>query len=86
MAEYVREKKLGPSEAEAATKSWRETFAKALHHFHCKEFEQAEAGFRATLQIRPEDGPSKFYIDRIADFRVRPPESNWLGEVDLREK
>ena len=77
---------IGQKEIEAETREWRDAFSKALHHFHSKEFDEAETGFRETIQLRKTDGPSKFYLDRIVDFRVKPPESTWLGEVDLREK
>jgi adenylate cyclase len=69
-----------------ATRPWREAFAEALHDFQKKRFEAAEAGFRRTQELHPDDGPSGFYLARIAEFRGNPPGDDWAGEIDLKEK
>ena len=77
---------IGSSASENQTKPWRDAFANALSRFQRQAFADADLGFRQTLEIRPDDGPSKFYLERIAQFRTHPPEGGWLGEIDLREK
>jgi len=77
---------IGSSASENQTKPWRDAFANALSRFQRQAFADADSGFRQTLEIRPDDGPSKFYLERIAQFRTHPPEGGWLGEIDLREK
>jgi len=77
---------IGTLEAEASTKPWCEVFAQALHQFQRKLFAKAEAGFRRTLELRPEDGPSNFYLKRIEEVNSHPPPADWVGEIDLREK
>ena len=65
---------------------WRELFAKGLECFERKSFEQAEAAFRRTLELKPDDGPSNFYLERIAELRVHAPTGEWTGVVELKEK
>jgi adenylate cyclase len=74
-----------PEQAEA-TRAWRELFADALKAFQRKDWDSAEAGFHRTLATRPEDGPSKFYLARIAELRVQTLPEGWAGEVELKEK
>ena len=65
---------------------WCETFADALAKFQERKFDAAEAGFNRTVELRPDDGPSKFYLKQIADIRQHPVPENWNGEVSLKEK
>ena len=67
-------------------KAWRETYAAALQHFESAEFKAAEEGFRATIDMRGEDGPSKFMLKQIEEFRIHPPAKDWKGVVELKEK
>lgn len=71
---------------EQATAAWRNAFAAALNRFQRKSFAEAEAGFRKTLELRPDDGPSKFYLEQIKRLSAQPPAAEWFGEIDLREK
>ena len=77
---------LGRRDQAEATKSWRDAFARALQEFQRNNFEDAEAGFRHTLEIRPDDGPARFYLQQIADLRIHPPPSDWRGEIELKDK
>jgi len=70
----------------AATDPWRETFAKGLECFERKSFEQAEGAFRHTLELKPNDGPASFYLERIAELRTHPPTGEWSGVIELKEK
>ncbi|HEV2694202.1 MAG TPA: adenylate/guanylate cyclase domain-containing protein, partial [Verrucomicrobiae bacterium] len=68
------------------TRAWREAFATALAEFGKKNFDAAEAGFMRTLELRPGDGPAKFYLKQIADLRTHPLPEDWNGGVSLKEK
>lgn len=78
-------------DAEEQSRAWREVFTDALYHFNNKKWDEAELLFKRTCELRQgEDGPAKFYLMRVAEFRSRAkagllPE-NWLGELDLSEK
>ena len=69
-----------------STAAWRDPFAIALKHFQHRRFDEAEAAFRQVMRLKPEDGPSAFYLKSIDEFRSNPPAPGWLGEIDLREK
>lgn len=68
------------------TRAWREAFAAALAEFGKKDFDAAAAGFKRTLQLRPEDGPSKFYLKQVAELRTQALPEDWHGGVSLKEK
>ena len=65
---------------------WLESFAAALAEFGKKNFDAAEAGFKRTIELRADDGPSNFYLKQISDVRTHPVPENWAGEISLKEK
>ncbi len=69
-----------------ATQPWRDTFAAALRKFKRREFDGAAMGFQETLRLKPEDGPSKFYLKEIKNLLTDSPDENWTGEVSMGEK
>jgi adenylate cyclase len=77
---------IGPIQSIEVNRPWKECFADALHHFHRRGFDAAEAGFRKTLQLRPDDQPSLFYLQQIELLRLQPPPYEWAGEIELKEK
>jgi len=77
---------LGFRDEVESTKPWCETFENALREFQRRNFDAAEAGFRCTLEMRPSDGPTKFYLRQIDELRVHPPAPDWAGEIELKEK
>lgn len=77
---------LGTLDQAGGTTEWCESYATALKHFQEGEFDAAESGFRGTIDIRGNDGPSKFFLNQIEEFRIHPPPANWNGVVELKEK
>ena len=77
---------LGLRDQAEPTRAWRSTFEQALHDFARADFEAAKRGFRCTLEMRPEDGPAKFYLRQVAELRLHPPAAGWAGEIELKEK
>ena len=91
---------LGPSSTAESSRPWREKFAESLRLFRARQFDAAEAAFRETIRLRlaiegnanedgsrlVEDGPSLFYLQRIAELRITPPPPEWIGEVSMKEK
>ncbi len=77
---------VGLPEEEQATAEWRKTFITGLSRFMHKEFDEARAAFTKVLELRPNDGPSKFYLEQIRQFAIHPPNAEWMGEIDLTEK
>lgn len=67
-------------------RAWRDVFAQALKEYAAREFAAAAASFRRVLEVRPEDGPSKFYLARLEEWGAETPPADWKGEVELKEK
>src|SRR5262249_34846086 len=77
---------LGTSEIATETKPWRDAFAVALDHFQKRNFDVARTEFCRVLQLKPEDGPSKFFLRYIEDLPEEVHSPGWQGETELREK
>ena len=77
---------IGDRKTEQATQAWREAFANALGRFQRGALADAESYFRRTLQVRPEDGPSRFYLEWIAQHPAERLPATWFGEIELGEK
>ncbi len=69
-----------------SARPWMESFAAALAELGKKNFDADESGFKHTLELRPDDGPSNFYLKQIADLRTHALPENWAGEISLKEK
>jgi len=77
---------IGEESCRSETQAWRDRFESGLRKFKRREFPAAEAEFNGVLQLRPKDGPSKFYLAQIRKHTLSPPDENWTGEVDMDEK
>ena len=61
-------------------------FAEALEAFQKRDFTAAKTRFTQLLDIKPNDGPSLFYLKQIEVLHDAPPAEDWQGEVELAEK
>ena len=61
-------------------------FASALDAFQRKSWNEAVAGFKESLKMQPEDGPSRFYLDWCGKYKINPPVDAWDGVVRLAAK
>ncbi len=64
----------------------RERYEQARRTYLAQEWDLAEAIFRECLQIRPNDGPSRVFVERIQVLRRNPPAKDWNGVWQLVEK
>jgi len=69
-----------------ASRKWREAFAEALNNYEQRNLEFAELGFRQVLELKPDDGPSKFYLSRISELVAQSLPDNWATYTILKEK
>jgi adenylate cyclase len=76
----------GRIEQEAASRELRESFAEALAALVKKDFDGAEAAFKKVLELKPEDGPSLFYLEQIEELRTETLPPDWKGEITLKDK
>ena len=74
-----------PEDAEAS-RPWRELFVQALKNYQSRDFELASMGFQQTLELRPDDGPSLYYLDRIKEIGREPLSGDWTGATVMKEK
>jgi adenylate cyclase len=73
-----------PEQAEES-RAWREAFAAALAHFEGRDLVKAQPAFRSVLTLKPEDGPTRHYLERMAEILVEA-DSNWPTHTVLKEK
>jgi adenylate cyclase len=73
-----------PEQAEES-RAWREAFSTALAHFERRDLVQAESALRQVLALRPDDGPTKHYLSRIAEI-LAEADPNWPTHTVLKEK
>jgi len=57
-----------------------------LDSFEKRNWQQAAGGFREALSLKPEDMPSKIYLDRSRKYMRKPPADDWDGVYNLTEK
>ena len=58
----------------------------ALAQFRARDFAGARERFQQALAVRPDDGPSKTYVERCTYFLEHPPEAGWDGVWHMKEK
>jgi adenylate cyclase len=64
---------------------WVHAFRTGLQHYQAGEWDDAESAFSACLTLKPGDGPSQVFVDRIHDFRIVEPDE-WRGVWKLSSK
>jgi hypothetical protein len=74
-----------PAESNA-TLAWRTSFESALQAYRNRDFAAAERGFRETMVIRLDDGPSTFYLHLMKRLEGQALPLNWNGDIELTEK
>lgn len=61
-------------------------YNEALQLYKNRQWQQAIDGFKKALEIDPEDGPSKLYIQRSEEYLANPPEDDWDGVFVMKTK
>ena len=64
----------------------RERYDAARQSYLAQDWDTAEATFRECLEIRPNDGPSRVFLERVQALRRNPPSKDWNGVWQLVEK
>ena len=74
-------------DAESGEKSWISIFETGLGSFRAGEFAAARADMNRTREIRGgTDGPSEFYLRKIAALEGDGHPEGWTGVIELTEK
>ncbi len=61
-------------------------YYEGLEAYNRRHWETAIHHFIAALQIDPNDGPSKVYLERCRSLRDNPPKKDWDGVFNLLSK
>jgi adenylate cyclase len=64
----------------------RERYHAARRSYLAQDWDTAEATFRECLKIRPNDGPSRVFLQRVQALRRNLPGKDWNGVWQLAEK
>ena len=51
-----------------------------------RRWEEALENFQKALEIKPDDGPSKLYVERCKHFMENPPPEDWDGVFTMTTK
>ncbi len=63
-----------------------DNYVKGLYAYRKQEWDKAINFFKASLEISPDDGPSKTMLARCNDFKSNPPGQNWNGSFTMSTK
>jgi len=61
-------------------------YHEGLANYKTKDFAGAIAKFAACLEIDPDDGPSKLYLERCKKLKEDPPAQDWDGVFVMTTK
>ncbi|MBI5048848.1 MAG: adenylate/guanylate cyclase domain-containing protein [Deltaproteobacteria bacterium] len=56
-----------------------ESFQKGIKYYRERRWEEAIKTFNAVIDLKPEDSPSRLYIQRSHQFITNPPPDDWQG-------
>ena len=57
-----------------------------LNSYKQRRWDEAITSFEMALKIRPDDGPSKLYLERATEYRRNPPPDDWDGVFTMTTK
>ena len=70
---------LGSRSSISGDSSWLELFAQGLELYRQMRWDEAHGCFARVLELSPQDGPSKLYLQRCKALRASPPAGPWDG-------
>ncbi len=73
-----------PLTGEAA--AFVDAFHRGLAAYRARQWDAAEAAFRAALDRRPDDKSTQLYLDELPGLRAAPPPDDWDGTRTAKAK
>lgn len=61
-------------------------FGEGYEMYHKMQWAKAAEHFNKALTIKPDDGPSKLYLERCLDYQADPPPTDWDGVFVMKTK
>ena len=77
---------VGLADQAEGTKAWRQAFEEALENYEQRNLEFAAMGFKRVLELKPDDGPASFYLDRIKELSRQELPEDWATQTVIKEK
>ncbi|MCE9582156.1 MAG: CHASE2 domain-containing protein [Planctomycetes bacterium] len=68
------------------TRECMDRYNLGLQAYRMKQFHAAEQRFLEALEINPNDGPSKLYVERSRSLVAKPPEPGWTYVYEKKDK
>ncbi len=63
-----------------------DNFAEGRRYYKLMNFDAACDAFARSLEIDPQDGPSRLYLERCEYYRNNPPPEDWDGVFTMTTK
>lgn len=57
-----------------------------LNAYKQRKWDESIASFQKALEIIPDDGPSRLYLERSRDYKETPPPDDWDGVFTMTTK
>lgn len=70
----------------AEKKQVLELYNQGLGAYKNRQWDDAIGFFSKALEIDPDDGPSKLYLERSEIFKADPPPADWDGVFTMTSK
>jgi adenylate cyclase len=77
---------LSTRDKEEESRILREVYERALKLFREKKFEEAEEAFKQVFNVKPEDGPTHYYLKQLKTLDPGAIPADWDGAIELTEK
>lgn len=61
-------------------------YHKGLRAYRLQAWDEAIGQFKAALETRPHDGPSRTMLIRCREFKINPPGKDWNGSFTMTSK
>lgn len=61
-------------------------YNKGLDAYKQRRWDDAIGFFKRALEVVPEDGPSKLYLERAENYKQTPPPDDWDGVFTMTTK
>ncbi len=61
-------------------------FAEGRRFYKLMEFAKARDAFARAVELDPEDGPSRLYLERCSYYLENPPPEDWDGVFTMTTK
>lgn len=63
-----------------------ELYNRGLELYKARQFAEAKTWFAKALELKPDDGPSRLYLERCGHLIENPPPPDWDGVFTMTTK